>query len=231
MPNQPLSASNLQISKFQKFEITTIPREQIKNALYNPRVIDQSARIRLKKSLSTDGLLEPLVWNKKTGNLISGHQRIAIMDDLEGTNQYLLTVSQLDVSDKKEKQLNIFFNNPKAQGNYDFEKLAEIFVEESFNFEASGFDSVDFFEITGIEPKEDKINNISTKDITDKISDIKSARKKMKETADARDDVNYYLNIVFQSSRDCDNFLEAFDLPKSERYIDGNILLRLLKDK
>ena len=34
------------------------------------------------------GLLEPLVWNKTTGHLVSGHQRLAQLDSLQRSENY-----------------------------------------------------------------------------------------------------------------------------------------------
>jgi len=60
------------ISKYQKFEAVTIHRSEIKNADYNPRKIADHAQKGLRKSLKQNGLVETLVWNKRTGNLVGG---------------------------------------------------------------------------------------------------------------------------------------------------------------
>jgi hypothetical protein len=82
----------------QKFVSARIHRKQIKNAPYNPRQIDDHARKKLKENIKKKGLLDALVWNKRTGNLVSGHQRISILDDIAGTDKYLLDVSVVDLS-------------------------------------------------------------------------------------------------------------------------------------
>lgn len=38
-------------SKYQKFRVETISRADIKNAAYNPRIMDKEAKKRLKKGL------------------------------------------------------------------------------------------------------------------------------------------------------------------------------------
>ena len=80
------------ISKFQKFEMATINRAEIKNAAYNPRTITDEARKRLKHTLKDKqiGLVQPLIWNKRNGNLVGGHQRLSIIDDLEKKNGGIL---------------------------------------------------------------------------------------------------------------------------------------------
>lgn len=71
-------------------------------------------------------MIETLVWNKTTGNLISGHQRLKILDKLEKGKDYLLTVAQVEMDEKTEKEQNIFMNNNRAQGYYDIELLKNI---------------------------------------------------------------------------------------------------------
>lgn len=52
-------------------------RDRIKNALYNPRTIDRFARQKLEADLKKVGLLAPLTVNRRTGNIVGGHQRLA----------------------------------------------------------------------------------------------------------------------------------------------------------
>jgi hypothetical protein len=56
-------------SKFQKFEFGTINRSEIKNAEYNPRIMDKESKKRLKKNLQENGLVSAITWNKRTGNI------------------------------------------------------------------------------------------------------------------------------------------------------------------
>jgi len=51
-------------------------------AEYNPRLISDAAKLGLAKSLEVFGDLSGLVVNKKTGNIISGHQRSSILKDI-----------------------------------------------------------------------------------------------------------------------------------------------------
>lgn len=114
------------ISKLQGFKAVTIDRRRIKNAEYNPRTISPAARRKLRKSLERFKLVESLVWNVRTGNLVGGHQRLGQIDALEETDAYSLTVSQIDVDEKTEQAINIALNNPEAQGQYDISMLADV---------------------------------------------------------------------------------------------------------
>jgi hypothetical protein len=133
----------LPLSKVQKFEPKRINRTDIKNAEYNPRNIDPHAKRKLEKNLRKVGLLESLVWNERTGNLVSGHQRLAIIDIIEGTPNYSLDVSVTSLSLKEEKRQNVFFNNPGAQGTWDLIALADLAKDDDFDIEDAGFDPMD----------------------------------------------------------------------------------------
>ena len=91
------------LSKYQKFEVEVISRGEIHGADYNPRVISEDARKRLKRMLAKHGLVQPLVWNRRTGNLVSGHQRLSQLDQLERSQDYDLQVSVVDVDEREEK--------------------------------------------------------------------------------------------------------------------------------
>lgn len=128
------------MSKLERFNIGQIPREHIKNAPYNPRVISAKARARLKRGLEEEGLVAPLIWNKRTGNLVGGHQRLSIIDEVEGTKDYSLTVSVIDVTEASERRLNVLLNNESAMGQWDERKLLDLIAAEpQVDFEALGF--------------------------------------------------------------------------------------------
>ncbi len=113
-------------TKVQGFEAVTINRAEIKNAPYNPRSITNQSRARLKKSLQKHKLVETVVWNKQTGNLVGGHQRLSLIDDIEGGQDYSITVAAIDVPAYQEKALNVMLNNHAAQGQFDHSLLQDI---------------------------------------------------------------------------------------------------------
>lgn len=130
------------IAKYQHFETQTIHRSEIKNAPYNPRTIDDSSRKRLKKGLRRFGLVGSLTWNKRTGNLVSGHQRLSVMDELEKTQDYELTVSVVDISEKEEMKLNVQMNNTSMMGDFDIDALTDM-IELGADVDSLGFSESD----------------------------------------------------------------------------------------
>ena len=122
-------------------EIQTLQIDNINPAVYNPRKDlkpgDQEYD-KLKKSILEFDIVEPLVWNKRTGNLVGGHQRLKILKEL-GIQH--VEVSVVDLSEVKEKALNLALN--KIQGEWDFPKLKDLLEEldtGNFDMDITGFD-------------------------------------------------------------------------------------------
>ena len=110
-------------SKYQNYDTETISRKQIKNAPYNPRIMDKEAAKRLKKAIQTHGLVSALTWNKRTGNLVGGHQRLQQLDALEKSDDYELTVCVVDVDEREEAALNVELNNPSMQFTFQYGEI------------------------------------------------------------------------------------------------------------
>lgn len=116
-------------------------RAEILEAPYNPRFIDESAKRKLRDNLKKIGLLCPLVVNERTKHLVSGHQRIAIIDALEHRKDYELDVALVNLTDKEEREQVVALNNPYLRGTFDFEKLKHLLPE--IGPELCGFDEKD----------------------------------------------------------------------------------------
>ncbi|MFX3618714.1 MAG: site-specific DNA-methyltransferase [Sporolactobacillus sp.] len=121
--------------------IKKIPISSINPALYNPRLDlkpGDPEYEKLKRSIQEFGYVDPLIWNKQTGNLIGGHQRLKILES-EGEKE--VEVSVVDLDDQKEKALNIALN--KISGEWDMPKLKDLLEElddGEFDLELTGFD-------------------------------------------------------------------------------------------
>jgi ParB-like chromosome segregation protein Spo0J len=123
--------------------IETIPIDQLLPADYNPRKDLQPGDPeydRLKKVIEEFGLVDPLVWNARSGRLVGGHQRLKILAD-RGVKE--VDVSVVDLDDVKEKALNLALN--KTGGDWDDEKLAELLEEMNCleDLEITGFDQAE----------------------------------------------------------------------------------------
>ena len=108
-------------------DIRKISISEINPAPYNPRKDLQPGDPeygQIEASIDGFGLVEPLVYNKRTKNLVGGHQRFKILVR-KGYKEIEVSVVDLDL--EKEKALNIALN--KAQGAWDKEKLALLLDE------------------------------------------------------------------------------------------------------
>lgn len=117
-----------------------IPIVDIHRAKYNPRVLltptDPEYK-RLKKAIDKFGMVEHPVWNKRSGNLVGGHQRLSI---LEARGDTTVEVSVVDLSDRDEKTLNLALN--KLGGKWDDQRLAHLLNElnvDDFDLDLTGF--------------------------------------------------------------------------------------------
>ena len=66
-------------------EIQKMPVDKLKAAEYNPRIDLKPGDPefeKLKRSIEEFGYVEPVIWNKRTGNVVGGHQRLKVMKHL-----------------------------------------------------------------------------------------------------------------------------------------------------
>ena len=96
---------------------------------------------KLKRSIEQFGYVEPVIWNKTTGRVVGGHQRLKVLMDM-GMTEVDCVVVEMD--EDKEKALNIALN--KISGDWDKDKLALLIAD----LQGADFDVT----LTGFEPAE-----------------------------------------------------------------------------
>jgi len=139
-------------------EIKMMKLSDIKPALYNPRKNlkpDDPEYKKLKRSMEEFDCVEPLIWNKRSRQLVGGHQRLKILKE-KGVKEF--EVSVVDLDEKGERALNVALN--KIQGDWDFTKLADLMVElddGEFDLELTGFDLSEREEIANWVPDDEEI--------------------------------------------------------------------------
>jgi ParB-like nuclease domain len=122
----------------------SLPLDQLLPAPYNPRVPLRPGDARfekLRRSIEEFDLVQPLVWNRRTGHLVGGHQRLEVLRHLGRTEADCVVV---DLPPEREKALNVALNNTGVGGEWDVERLIEV-VEElhdlpDFDATLTGFD-------------------------------------------------------------------------------------------
>lgn len=108
-----------------EFEVKRIA--DMNRAAYNPRVDlqpEDEEYQAIERSLKRHGLVQPIVWNRRTNTVVSGHQRLTV---LEAQGETEVTVSVVDLDDIQEKELNVALN--KITGEWDDDELSVILNE------------------------------------------------------------------------------------------------------
>ena len=218
-------------SKYQKYDTETINRSEIKNAPYNPRIMDDKAKKRLKQNIAKHGLVAALTWNRRTGNLVGGHQRLEQLDSLEKNQDYELTVCVVDIDEREEAALNVQLNNPSMQGEWDLDKLA--MMSEEFDLDLSddlGFTETDIdFMFEGDERFSQLFETQEGENMRGDLEKVKAARKDGQERLKERNNIDFYTVVVFENEADRKAFMQAISVPVSEKYITEEQLMRITK--
>jgi DNA modification methylase len=150
-------------------EIQKLPLEKLNPAKYNPRKNlkpGDPEYEKLKKSMETFGYVEPIVWNKRSGHVVSGHQRLKI---LQHQGQTEIECVVVDLDETQEKALNITLN--KVTGEWDLPKLADLISELDngiFDISLTGFDAAEI---------EDLFSKVHDKDVKEEDFDVDGALK------------------------------------------------------
>lgn len=119
-------------------EIKEVPISSLNAASYNPRKDlkpGDAEYEHIKKSIQTFGYIDPIIWNKRTGRVVGGHQRLKVLQELGQNN---VKVVEVDFDEDKEKAANIALN--KISGDWEPELLQNLLDE----LEDSDFDMGDF---------------------------------------------------------------------------------------
>jgi DNA modification methylase len=118
-----------------KNDIKMMPLSELKGAPYNPRRISPEALAGLTASIKRFGLTQPIVWNKRTKRIVSGHQRVKALKAM-GEKEALVMI--VDWPEIQEKAANLAHNNPAIEGEFTGsvdELLAEIMAGDKQLFD------------------------------------------------------------------------------------------------
>lgn len=213
-----------EVTKFQKSEQETLVRSTILNAPYNPRKISDDALTQLRKNIRRIGLLGGIVVNKRTMHIVSGHQRLKALDQLEKNDQYLVRVEMIDVDEKTEIEQNIFMNSHSVQGEFDVEMLRTIIPD--IDYSNAGLNELDLsivgVDITigdGIQNISDELSQITAEEKKTKIKDTKnSIRAGIDEKFEEGDPL---LCLSFSSFESKSAFMLRFGFDIYAKFIKG----------
>lgn len=234
-------------NKFENYTVQEISRLEIHKAEYNPRVITEAARKKLKKAIKEHGLVMPIVMNRRTGNVVGGHQRIDVLDELHKGEDYRLNVAMVDIDEEEEVKLNILLNNPSVQGEWDLDLLTDIklsFPEIDF-INDLGFEKVDLDYMFSTTDKMQGLEGIfketeEQKAIVTDIEAIKQAKKEHREkvkqqnaegvTHNVEND-DFYLTLVFNNNSEKHQLLMKNHKNPNEKFISASVLYDIASGK
>ena len=224
------------LTAHQRFSVERVWRHVLMPHPKNPRTIDPKAQKRLKEKLQSVGLLDAIVWNRRTGFVLSGHQRLAILDRLEHydpetrENDYELDVAVVDVDVRVELEMLAFFNNPSAQGTFDTELLAELNLEYGVGFEAMGFDQLDvdllfagdsrFAEAFADVPEVKKVKGT--------LQAIKEDRARMDDRLREENKADFYLVVVARDQAELDEVRRRLAVEHTAQFASAEALFAAL---
>ena len=163
---------------------TMKPTAQLVPADYNPRVELTPADdeyIQLRTAIETFGLVEPLVWNKRSGQLVGGHQRLNVLLDL-GWDE--APVVEVDLDEHQERALNVALN--KITGRWDDQKLLTIIdslADAEWDLMAAGFTDDDHIDLMR------RIDQSASTDFLDDLVDDDAETKAEADDVDPADHV------------------------------------------
>jgi ParB-like chromosome segregation protein Spo0J len=99
-----------------KWELRKVRLDELKVAENNPRTITNKHFQGLMNSIRRFGLVEPIVWNERTGRIIGGHQRYRALIEMGVTEAIIVST---DMSPEEEIAANLTLNNPAIEGEFD----------------------------------------------------------------------------------------------------------------
>lgn len=206
-------------TELEKWTPREVSRSDLKNAPYNPRVIGDKEKKKLREQLSKNGIVSPITWNVRTGHIVGGHQRIEAMDALMKTKDYRLTVAEIDVDEATEKAINIALNNDTTMGKFDLDGLGKVIQDAALDLSRTGFDTADIYEMFGhgaLTVSEERTQDLS--ELGNKLREIQELYKSTRSQTLADSSTEYYVVLVGKDADTVSELLERLKLNPEHRY-------------
>lgn len=238
-------------NKYFTSESVELLRSQINLHEKNPRSISTENRKALKRGIKKFGMVGGIVVNKRTNyTLVSGHQRLSVMDELQKynpktkENDYIIRVDLIDVEEKEEKELLILLNNPSAQGEWDYDTLRELIPD--IDYKDAGLTEQDL-DIIGVDFnfQTEEENAITTElddlmapvheehqaevaqrqaERAEKVAHMKQVKEEVKQAATkAAANMDAYLMLSFDTWDAKAEFCEKFGFNPEEKFLKGEV--------
>jgi hypothetical protein len=214
-------------------ETVVIRRSQIRFAPYNPKRHTEESIKQQARNFKNVGFLGGIVWNETTGNLISGHKRIMAMDALyknttETPVDYDVKVEKVQLSEKQEKEQNIFMDARSTNTDQDYELLAIMLPE--IDPKEAGLDDLEIELIVAESPVLAEGSGEQIKEEFKKIEkpyeERKAAIKEMKENIKnniSTEQGASYVTLSFDDYKNKAQFMTMFGYDSEATVIKGEM--------
>lgn len=192
----------------KKLQIQEMNINDITPADYNPRVDlneNDDEYKKIKNSIQEFGYVDPIIWNKRTGNIVGGHQRYTVLKDL---GHEKVDVSVVDMSEQDEMALNIALN--KVEGDWDKDKLKEVIADlEQDKLMFTGFDDDEIDSL---------MNDVDIEDFFESEETPAKNNNEQQSGGDKLDTAIELLQLVHDKLNDTNDGYKKTDLYQSVEY-------------
>lgn len=143
--NEQILADILNAAEYKR-----MPLAEIQFAPYNPRVDltpDDPEYQQIKNSILNNAMVQPIIFNKRTGYAVGGNQRLKIIRDDMGVEE--ATCAVVDLPLVREMEASAALN--KLGNLWDREKLRDIMIhmqEVNYDITRTAFSDAEIEEIT-----------------------------------------------------------------------------------
>jgi hypothetical protein len=245
------------MSKYQNKDERDIPRAAINGAPYNPRKISRDAARRLRENIKQHKLHGALVVNERLRDngwepleegyyLVSGHQRLAVLDSLEKSDAYEVRCSVGYWTPVQEREQLLHYNSPEAQGHTDDVMLKAMFEHSEIQLDpdAAGYDPVvleDLGIFTGVLTEDDnppEVQEIAaqTAAIAETVKETQQAARDAKAAYRAKERANdagsaFLIHLAFPTSKRCAEVLQLLDdagFQRAGEYFHGESIVNAM---
>ena len=227
--------------EIKQSETVIIKRSQINFAPYNPKKHSEESIKKQAKNFKEVGLLGGIVWNSLTGNLVSGHKRIMSLDLIHKNTKetpvdYDVKVEKVELSDKQEKEQNVFMDARSTNTAQDTGLLAILLPE--IDTKLAGLDEIEVNLIIAENPDIDFSGGKSDemkkdfekieKPYEDRKQAVKDMKAKIKENIVNEQGANY-VTLSFDDYANKAQFLSAFGYDADATVIKGELFYERLQ--
>lgn len=220
-------------------ETVIIKRSQINFAPYNPkRHTEESVKQQLN-NFKKVAFLGGIVWNETTGNLVAGHKRVMSWDifhKYDGTSKtdYNLKVEKIKLTEKQEKEQNIFMDARSTNTEQSYDLLAIMLPDLDYKLAGLTADELNLISIESpmmdIAPKAEIQADYKEigKDFEQKKADVKAAKAKIKDEIFTNQG-DSYVSLSFDNYENKCAFMERFGFGNDLRFIKGESFSDLIE--